>query len=97
MQDTQTLGLVDERLLLSVAQQSPDLPQSATDLSVVHVGIVQRHLPALQLSPNHEGVHGSLDVFLATELHDLGLLTGGHARAGECTGGRRVIVLHHAA
>ena len=58
------LGLVNEGPLLSLCQHFPLGSQSPGDLGVVHFWILLSNLPALNTGPDHEGVHGSLDVLL---------------------------------
>jgi len=54
------------RLLLRVAHRFPLLAQNLRYVRVVHVWTLLEDLPALVLGPNHEGVHGPLDVRLGT-------------------------------
>lgn len=58
----QPLGLVDVRSLLRLGQQLPLGAQSFADLRVVHFGILLCHFSPLAPGPNHERVHGSLDM-----------------------------------
>ena len=58
----ESLGLGDVRGFLLLRQLSPAGAQLLRDLRVVHVRLVLADLPPLQLGPDHEGVHRSLDV-----------------------------------
>lgn len=58
----QPLSLVDVRSLLGLGQQLPLGAQSLADLRVVHFGVLLGHFSPLAPGPNHERVHGSLDV-----------------------------------
>lgn len=57
---TKTLSLLHEGSLLFIAQQLPLSAQALGDLRVVHLGVLLRHLAALNRAPHHEGVHGPL-------------------------------------
>ena len=62
MQDSQSFGLFNVRLSGLLGEQLPPPPQLLGDLCIV---LVRRHLddlPPFQLRPDHEGIHGSLDV-----------------------------------
>ncbi len=52
---------------VAVVLSPPEFSEGLAELGVVQVWILIRQLPARGLSPNHEGVHGSLDVRLALD------------------------------
>ena len=56
------LGLVDERPLVLFSQHFPFGAQALGDLRVMHLGIVLSDFAALQPGPDHEGVHGPLNM-----------------------------------
>lgn len=58
----QPLGLVDERTLLGLREQLPLRAKPLADLRVVHLWVFLGHFPPLASGPNHERIHGSLDV-----------------------------------
>lgn len=58
----QPLGLVDIRTLLGVREQLPLRAKPLADLRVVHLWVFLGHFPPLASGPNHERIHGSLDV-----------------------------------
>lgn len=58
----QPLGLVDVRSLLGLGEQLPLGAQSFADLRIVHFRILLCHFPPLTPGPDHERVHGSLDM-----------------------------------
>ena len=64
VQRPQTLGLVYEGALLHLREELPLGPEPLGDLRVVHLGVLLGHLPPLSPGPDHEGVHGTLDVVL---------------------------------
>ena len=65
-----SLGLVDEGPLPSLRMELPLRPESLADLRIVHLRILRSHFPPLATRPDHEGVHGSLDVAsLTTPTH----------------------------
>ena len=64
MLHSQTFCFLDIRLLFIFAKDSPQTPQSSTDLSVVHLWILVYDLLPLDLGPHHEGIHRPLDVRL---------------------------------
>jgi hypothetical protein len=66
-----------------------ELTESFRNLRVVHFGIVLGDFAALQTRPDHEGVHGSLDVIR----EDTGEAA---ASAGTLAISGRHLLLHHA-
>lgn len=58
----QPLGLVDVRTLLGVREQLPFRAKPLADLRVVHLWVFLGHFSPLASGPNHECVHGALDV-----------------------------------
>ena len=62
MEKPQPLGLLDVRLSLILRKKLPPPPQLLGDLGVVLVRVHLDDLPPLELRPDHEGVHRTLDV-----------------------------------
>ncbi len=58
----QSLRLIDERPLFGLSEHFPLCSKTLGYLRVVHLWVLLRHLPPLPSRPNHEGVHGPLDV-----------------------------------
>lgn len=56
------LGLVDEGSLVNLGQLLPAGAQPPTDLRIVHLWVLLSHLAALAPRPNHEGIHGALNM-----------------------------------
>ena len=57
-----SFGFVDERPLVLFSQHFPFGAQTLGDFRIVHLRIVLSDFSTLQTRPDHEGVHGSLDV-----------------------------------
>lgn len=57
-----SFGLVDVRSFFRLGEQLPLGTESLADLRVVHLWVLQWHLPSLTPRPDHERVHWSLDV-----------------------------------
>lgn len=62
MKNAEPFGLFDEGLSLFVGERLPPLAQAFADLCVVHLWLLFADLASLDLRPDHEGVHRSLDV-----------------------------------
>jgi len=77
VQGPQALGLIDEGPLLGLRQQLPFGTQTLGDLRVVHLGVILGDLATLQAGPDHEGVHGTLDVTLLTRRSGQAVHAGG--------------------
>lgn len=60
--DAQTIGLLDEGLLVVIGQKSPQFSQCFRQLGVVKLRILIGQFSPRSLSPHHERVHRSLDV-----------------------------------
>ena len=57
-----SFGFINERSLVGFSQQLPLRSKSFGNLWVVHLWIFLSNFPSLEARPNHESVHGSLDV-----------------------------------
>ena len=62
MQKPEPFGLSDEGLPIFLRQHLPSSTEGFGNLGVVHVGRHLGDLASLDLRPDHEGVHGPLDV-----------------------------------
>ena len=60
-----SLGLINEGTLLLFSQHLPLGAQSAGDLRIVHLWVFLGNLAPLYPGPDHESIHGTLDVLLA--------------------------------
>jgi hypothetical protein len=62
MKDSESFSLLDVGLPVELVEGLPPLAQLLRDLRVVFVRMDLDNLSPFQLRPDHEGVHGPLDV-----------------------------------
>ncbi len=59
---SKAFGLVDKRSFFRVWQEFPFASEPFADLRVVHLWVVQCHLPSLGSRPHHKSVHGAFNM-----------------------------------